>query len=66
MPKKRLSEDARLAIEGSRKYLEHTARQTLELMDQSEAMTSDNTAQPDEWRTQDASVSLSPITLTSS
>jgi len=41
MPKKRLSEDAKLVIEGARKTLENTARQTLELMEKREAMASD-------------------------
>lgn len=65
MPKKRLSEDAKLVIEGSRIDLEDTARQTLELMDKSEAMTPDKTAQSDDWRTQDDSVSQSLDTSTS-
>jgi len=59
MPKKRMSEDAKLVIEGARGNLEKKARQSLEVMDESKAMTSDTTAQADDSRTQDAAVSLS-------
>jgi hypothetical protein len=58
MPKKRLSEDAKLVIEGARKTLEDTARQTLELMEKREAMASDETARSGDWLETNTSVSI--------
>ncbi len=58
MPRKRLSEDAKLVIEGARKTLENTARQALELMEKREAMASDETARSEDWRETDTSVSI--------